>query len=134
MKNLAGIIARCETDESLDLDEAVNALAIENGWCNVIKEEYRILTSYGNAGLWYPAASVISWAAEEGIPMPISHKEIIVRLYWCLRKCKNLGMSSSVDAENLVWSTVCTLGNIAYTSDWDPMKEPEIVEMVKTFG
>lgn len=134
MNFLAEIIVDCERDEALELDVEIEKLAQEIGWDNVLKEAYRTLTSYKVMGLWYAAASIIGWAAEDGLQMPISEKEIIARLYWCLGKYENLGMSGTAGGENLVWSTTCTLAKISYTSDWQPMEDSEIQKMIKSFG
>ncbi|MBU2709071.1 hypothetical protein KCM76_23955 [Zooshikella marina] len=134
MNFLAGTIVDCERNEALELDEEIEKIAQEIGWDNVLKEAYLTLASYKVMGLWYAAASIIGWAAEDGLKMPIPEKEIIARMYWCLAKYENLGMTGVADGENLVWSTTCSLAKISYTSDWQPMEDPEIQKMVESFG
>ena len=128
MNFLASTIIKCEESEELDLYEEVSKLANEIGWDNTIKEAYRTLCSLRVVSLWYGAACIIYFAIQDKRSIPFQANDLIARLYWCLDKKPNLGCDEC--GENLVWSIVCSVKGIPYTSYWEPLKDEEILALM----
>ncbi len=133
MTKIATLIDKCKKEDGPDLDEEIEALANDIGWNNVLIDAYQILCNRKFRATWYGAVSIISWAAEDGIEMPVSKKEVIARLYWCLREYESLGVAGGADGNNLVWSVASTLAQVSYTSSWQPLEDIEIRELVNHF-
>ncbi len=132
MKELIEIITKNQTIKTFELYEATMSLVEENGWDALLKEAYAILSCEELKPFWYDATSVLFYAFSDGVQSPVPDNEMIARLYWCLSKYSDLGYGEM--GFNLVWSTVVAIKAISYNSDWQPLEDNEIKEMIDSFN
>ncbi len=128
MDPLIPLFVKDEESESFDLEVEIHRLADSVGWSNVLKEAFFVLARTAKKEFWHQAASVLYWATSDGIPLPYPVPESIARLYRCLELSPGLGRTGLLDGENLVWSIVSKLRGVPYESDWEPLRDPEILE------
>jgi len=125
-----------QSDPSEDTFEAfeenINNLNSEYGQYQILDSILEILKDYSYHKCWYLAVSIISWFVEEGdIDLPVKWQELVAILYFCLDLFPDLGVSEGADGENLVWGIAHSLKNVDYLSEWNPIKDPEIIKYIK---
>lgn len=124
-------------EEDFDLEDAIEVLAAQIGWNNVLKEVMHVLDRLSKQSHWYQAASIIYWAASDGIALPHPKKEWLARLYYCLEAYPDLGHEGPSSGSNLVWSIATKLMELPYESSWDPLLDHEIamrISNIRTAG
>ena len=119
-------------DDPFELDEEVYQLAERIGWTSVFDEAVELLKDCEKKDKWYLSASVFCWAADDKIQIPFDWQFIVALLYGCLEIYPNFGEQDPGDGENLAWSTAHVLKGVGYLSEWDPMKDPEILDILGT--
>ena len=133
MKDTIDLIQQWLDEEDFDLDDEVSLLAEKMGWELILNETLQVLGLEKYKQYWYGAASIIYFASLDGIEMPIDNKQVIARLYWCLSKYKDLGENSVGDGTNLVWSIATNLVDKSYMSEWNPLKDQTIVNLIESY-
>ncbi len=132
-KRIITLIEKCKPEDAPDLDEEIEFLAADVGWNKVLDATYKLLCLREYERYWYSAACIIAWATQDRIEIPHPNIEIVARLYWCLEKSPNLGLSIDL-ADNLVWSITIALMDISYMSGWNPLEEKQITDLIAEFG
>ncbi|MEQ1753292.1 MAG: hypothetical protein ABL973_04085 [Micropepsaceae bacterium] len=113
--------ATFDTEDCLDSrDEAIWELVGTYGWECVLAEMIAVLRDDKAKAHWIEA-SVVIW---RGIDLPMPAVQVIALLH--RRLLEHLPAEHELD-ENLVWSITCNLKQIDYLSDYQPMRDPEII-------
>ena len=130
-ETVSAILADASFDDDACLetrDEAIWALVATHGWDAVREEMLAVLRDDGAQAHWRDA-SVVIWRGGER-PMPAV--AVIALLY--RRLIGDVPAAHQLD-ENLVWSITCNLKRVDYLSDYEPLRDPEIVaEMARLSG
>lgn len=116
-------------DEDFDLLEAIQIRSKQEGWSQILQEALDILSDKTKQNDWQSAANIIFWSSPDKTEMPIPKMAVVARLTWCQINGDGLD-----DSENLVWTIAKDLKGVAYLSDWDPQKDPEVRAYLDSFG
>jgi hypothetical protein len=117
------ILADANFDDEACLDtraEAIRALVDTYGWAGVLQEMLALLQDDAAQRHWREA-SIVIWG---GIDQPMPATQVIALLY--RRLIEDVPVEYELDG-NLVWSIARNLKGVDYLSDYDPMKDPEII-------
>jgi len=127
VESLLALLQREDEDQEFDLLEMLNGVG-EDSWRGVLLEANEILKDLGQRELWYRTAAVCYWGVSRVAELPFEKMELVARLYRCLVQYPGFGGEGLSDGENLVWSIAIDLKGVGYESDWDPMKDPEVMK------
>ena len=130
MNPLIPLFEREQQDAEFEADVEIEKLAATMGWQKVLHEAFEVLGRLEHKSHWHRAAVVIFGAVGRQIPLPIPWEECAARLYYCLERYPDLGVSGLSDGGNLVWSIVHDLKGVSYTSSWDPYHDLKILELL----
>ncbi|MCP3926438.1 MAG: hypothetical protein GY714_28080 [Desulfobacterales bacterium] len=125
---------KCHPDDkdSFDIfEEEIEKIAAEYGYSELILASLEILKNQSQSKCWYLAACVISWFVEDKVSLPCKWVYLVAVLYVCLERVPVLDVSGPADGENLVWSIASTVAGVGYMSDWEPLKDKEVVKRMK---
>ena len=132
MNELIELMLQCRPEEGPELDEVVGEFSESTSWEKILLDSYALLSDTKYIEYWHDAICIFCWAATDGISSPIENTKVVARLYWCASIHDALGKTGYGD--NLVWSTTIALMNICYMSDWQPLEEPVIKELINEFN
>ena len=113
-----------------DAEAAVDRLAVEFGWRGLTSGLIHILEQDSLRGHWYDATAGLFWLQlDNHLELPRERTYLVAVLYDCLLRDPTLGSREDEgQCENLVWSIVHELMGVGYLSDYDPMKDPEVLK------
>jgi hypothetical protein len=122
--DVAARIQSILSDDTLDKGggdvEAIEALIKQFGWELIQVELLRCLWDEKQRNHWYSVAAVFWGATLDNRPMPTD--KVIASLYLRLdtQNCTD-------EEENLAWSITCKLKGVDYSSEYDPLKDPDVL-------
>jgi hypothetical protein len=118
-----------DSDENGDTTcEKIEKLIPQYGWEAVQEILLNILLDENRKTRDYEVAAEVFWAAALDYEDISPVNKVIALLYNRLPNDENSGEN------NLAWSIVCKLKNIDYLSDYDPLKDPEIIAEARRLG
>ena len=133
MKSVCNRIVGC-LQHGIDSDKLAEGMSIieeEFGKTIMLSELLGILQRTEFRNLWPAGITVMCWNCDGISPVGFDSPDIVPTLYNCLEDYGGDPECKFGDLSNLVWTITCTVLEISYQSDWNPIGEPAIANRMK---
>ena len=115
-----------EDDAELSKSQLIYALNSNVPWEKILTVLLQMLKDQSKKPYWNIITEVLYYASNDARPMP--KNEVIALLFVdSLEK-------DGIQDENLVWSINHTLKGVSYTSDYEPVKDPAVWELIQKYS